>query len=226
MKPFFFHTVNTGLFFYDGQYGLLIDGIHTGLELGFSNTPKEVINSLLHLNKAKSIHIDFAFTHMHPDHFDKTLLEKLCVQMPHAKSYIPSAQPITNPTNFTIIPFATIHDGKPYQQVPHTSLLLSCCSKWFFIAGDAILTPELAEKVIATQPQSIDTIFINFYQLNSSLGQAFLRALNPKEIFLYHLPFEEDDRYRFHRLVRHAIERHYDGFVQPKWLPHMNKKEL
>ena len=39
MNTCIFHSVNSGLYFWDGLAGLLVDGIHAGGEQGFSPMP-------------------------------------------------------------------------------------------------------------------------------------------------------------------------------------------
>lgn len=41
-----FHTVNAGLYFYNNEHGLLIDGLHLGIA-GFSATPKALAEQFL-----------------------------------------------------------------------------------------------------------------------------------------------------------------------------------
>ena len=46
MKLQIFHTVNAGLYFWNGNSGLLIDGLHTGKGAGFSNTADRYIRMM------------------------------------------------------------------------------------------------------------------------------------------------------------------------------------
>lgn len=153
---------------------------------------------------AKEIHL--TFTHLHDDHFSGKQVRDFMRKYPTAKICMPemwiSGVNLDENIRRTYIldlgrshltAFPTVHDGKEYAKVPHQSLMLQASGQQHLICGDALLDLSLARHVQRACPGDICAAFVNVYQLASKPGQAFLKAICPRHIFLYHLPFKEDD---------------------------------
>ncbi len=230
-----FHSVNSGLYFWDGIAGLLVDGIHSGKEKGFSSMP-EFLAGQLAKRKGLFEHTDgVLFTHQHPDHFQrrglKYLLDKPkcpCVYGPalpetHALiRFIRSDMCRVQMSGAYILAKDTVHDGQKFHDDPHQSFLIRMGGETFFIAGDAALTAKDAADFAGFYGGDVDAGFFNLYQLASPCGQDFLRILRPKRVFLIHLPFKEDDCFHYCSLARQVARNFPTDLPKVEILAHMS----
>ena len=65
-----YHSVNEGLYLWNGTSGLLIDGLHRGREIGFSDTSEQYICMMRQGRSFFAKPNDLLFTHIHEDHYD------------------------------------------------------------------------------------------------------------------------------------------------------------
>ena len=234
MNTCIFHSVNSGLYFWDGMAGLLVDGIHAGREEGFSPMPEFLAGQLARGTGLFS-HLDgVLFTHLHGDHFQRQGLLRLLGRPDPPAVYGPglvenraSIRPIrpgmcrVQMAGAYILARDTVHDGARYRGDPHQSYLIRMGGETFFIAGDAALTAEDGAAFAGFYGGPVDGGFFNLYQLASPQGQDFLRILRPRRIFLIHLPFREDDQYRHRSLARQVARSLPGDLPRAEILPHM-----
>ena len=259
-----YHSVNAGLYISSETTGLLIDGIHLGKEVGFSDMPASLFETIRRRQGIFSNLSALVFSHLHPDHFDGERVGQLLREQPFLAA--PELKKIPEETaalqqasaggtsvprleyNETTMPataknlgrpyaglaniytgaflgwsmhadsirFSQIgdlsvvfipkpHDGPEFAAVPNHALVISSKTESWFISADAVLDEQLAYTVL---PFSVSGTFrgafINPLQLASPGGKAFLRALSPEEVFIFHLPFTEDDLYSYH-MTAHAL---------------------
>lgn len=232
MNTAIFHSVNAGLYFWDGQNGLLIDAIHEGRDEGLSPMPALLLEQL-HRHSGLFGHVTgVLFTHLHHDHFDQEKLKLLQQFTPGLPVYGPNLVEgrveleVVQPDVYHIVmggasfwAWSTCHDGKIFADAPHQSFLLTIGNERFFVAGDAALKASDAGPIAKVCRSTVTAAFCNLYQLASPGGQEFLRALSPEQVFLYHLPLPEDDCFGYHRLARQVL-RNY-----PKDLPPVERLE-
>lgn len=229
-----FHSVNAGLYLWDGESGLLIDGIHDGREDGFSPMPAALAEQLrtrtglfAHLNGV-------IFTHWHLDHFHPQGLVALQRFPQPPVIYGPGRCGPSVPVRanrrgqyrlrigeIDIMAQDVLHDGKPFYNHPHQSLLIRMGGENIFVAGDALLKGVSADDFRPDGDGRISAGFFNLYQIASLEGQAFIRALKPERVFLYHLPFTEDDRYHYCDMARQVIKRIAADMPPTELLSHM-----
>lgn len=221
MKLQIFHTVNAGLYLWNGKSGILVDALHDGTAHGFSATPEQYIHMMERRESFFSQYNDLLFTHGHPDHFDKGLTEKFLSLNPNSLIYGPGIQEsnaekisieynvdLITMKDYQIYSFLTVHDGKMFADYPHRSYLIQSEADRIWISGDAIFDQELAKKVRRIcGAGEICGAFVNVYQIENMKGIHFLETLKPQNIYLYHLPFEEDDIYHYHRMAKTVIKR-------------------
>lgn len=235
MTTAIFHSVNAGLYFWNGGKGVLVDGIHRGIEEGLSMMPEFLVGQL-HQRAGLFAHLDMLlFTHLHPDHYDPQLTAQLRRNQPQLPVFGPALQqgevlvrPIrsglrqAHSNGICLLAEDTEHDGAIFQGTPHQSYLLNLNGEIFFIAGDATLSPSDAEDLRGFYGSYVAGAFLNLYQIASPEGQSFLRYLAPERVFLYHLPFPDDDSCHYHQLARQAIK-HYPADLPPvERLAHMS----
>lgn len=235
METRIFHTVNAGLYLWNHGTGILIDGIHTGAETGFSTMPPTLTDAL-HRHTGLFAHTDaLLFTHLHNDHFNRPLLLKALEHTPQPMVYGPLL-PESSIAPRQLAPglcgmelgqaralaMETVHDGRMYQDVRHDSFLLQLRGESIFVAGDAILAPEQAQTLKDFCGAPTAAAFINVYHAASAAAQAFLRSLAPERVFLYHLPFQEDDAYHYYNTARQVARRWPDSLPPLEALPLMS----
>ena len=218
-----FHTVNAGLYFHNSEHGLLIDGLHLG-DGGFSVTPKTLVEQILSHTGLFAKKIDLAFTHLHGDHFDPALVRRFYEKNPDSGIYAPELSMACSSVknlaggidrlwfgDFLLTTFSTTHDGAPFANQPHRSFCLQAEGQQYIICGDAILNQSLAKQMTAFCSETTDAVFINVYQLASPGGLAFLKEIDPQQVFLYHLPFPEEDPYGYRKMAKSIVsQQSYD----------------
>lgn len=212
-----YHTVNEGLYLWNGKSGLLIDALHRGKRLGFSDTPERYIWMMRHEKNFFTKPNDLLFTHLHEDHFDPELVDDFLERYPDRIVYAPgldrnNVQPVVlehgiarlQIEEYEIYAFSTEHDGQAYVDCPHCSYLIRCGDECIWISGDAKLDVSLAGKIqrYASCQNCISDAFVMIYQISSRSGRDFLKALAPERIWLYHLPYETDDIYHYHAAAK------------------------
>lgn len=234
MNTRIFHSVNSGLYFRNGQIGLWVDGIHNGRRLGFSDMPEALAGQLAE-HTGLFAHVGgVLFTHRHADHFCKEGLDRL-LSLPNPPDVYAPGLPESSITprligagvhrmamaGVDILAKDTIHEGVMFRETIHQSYLIRMGDETFFLAGDAALTPEEAETILSCNRGSVNAAFVNFYQLVSQKGQEFLRIMKPQRIFLEHLPFEEDDRFHYHVQVKQLLRKLPADISHVEVLTHM-----
>ena len=222
-----FHTVNAGLYFHNIENGLLVDGLHLG-DGGFSVTPKALTDQILSHTGIFSKKIDLAFTHLHGDHYDPRLVRRFFDRNPDSSIYAPDLSVACDSTrnlasgidrlhfgSFSLTTFPTIHDGALFADQPHRSFCLQTEGRQYVICGDAILHSSLAKQMLAFCSDKTVAVFLNVYQLASDSGLAFLKLMKPEHIFLYHLPFPDEDPYNYRTMAKSTIARQSLLLEQP-----------
>lgn len=234
METVIYHARNTGLFFYDGTTGILIDGIHNGRKVGMSEMSEEWERDL---NRRAGI---FArtdalfFTHLHPDHFCEEKVNGFLENHKEISLYGPSwgknnvkkekvsaRMDRIKIGDANLITMKTIHDGEIYRADPHESLILQMGTETFFIAGDAELFETDAGDIFRVTDH-VDMAFLNLYQLGGKTGMEFLNRLKPDRIVLYHLPEPEDDDWNYCLMGRQSVKRLRKQYgLQTETIKHM-----
>lgn len=232
MNTKIFHTVNAGLYLWGAETGILVDGLHRGKEIGFSDTPTQVLEQLkLGQDMFDESHLHaVVFTHNHSDHYDQASVSVCADQLPSTVFFSPQhvqrgpVQDACDSIFFghaVLTMFPTLHDGVLFENDPHCSFMISMGSERFFIAGDAILNEDLGRIISQLYGGVVTGAFFNLYQLASKESQSFLQYLRPERIFLYHLPFIEDDNYAYSHLAEKIVRRLPEEFPRVEILPHM-----
>lgn len=236
MKPDVFGTVNAGLYFWNGKTGLFIDAIHKGKEIGFSDTPEEIIDQMINHKGIFGRKNDYLFTHTHEDHFDKELLNICRQEYPDCFISGPD-EGMSNLTpvivqdgvyelrirDYHIWVFRTQHDGKQFCDCVCYAYLVEADNNNCLVCSDAILNMELLWRIRNRCVGKVDKIFLNLYQLSSKVGRNFLHVLDPGELWLYHLPYKQDDLYHYWKLAAECTNR-YAGEIQNVKVAHPMSK--
>lgn len=220
-----FYTVNSGLYFQDERCGIFVDGLHEGKSVGFSATPREIRQQLhTHTGIFRQDNL-YLFSHNHPDHFSPDLVRQLRNFEPDSMIFGPmilqsNARPqfISDGIrrfcyhNWTVFLIDAIHDGQGFERVPLNTFLIQTDHQSFFIASDAIISATLYSRIQSLSPAPITAAFVNIYQLASQTEQAYLHALSPERIWLYHMQFPQDDSFGLWQQAIQIQERLPAGF--------------
>ena len=158
------------------------------------------------------------FTHSHADHYDEELVAEFLRLNPDTPVYLAgtiwpcavTADKTSKETFFKIgklnlFSFDTEHDGQIFRDVHHTSILVDTGSEKIFIAGDAKFYTGDYDLIGVHGP--IDYGFFNVYQLNSQDVHQFIRQLQMKKVYLYHLGYPEDDEYQYWEFAKRILNR-------------------
>lgn len=194
-----FYTVNTGVCLQNESGMIIIDAIHQGKDVGFSNMPEMLWQKL----RQPLLSL---WTHLHPDHFDAKGADCLAEMLPEAMLWAPEYVG-TNVTpqkiaegiiaiqqgTMTVYLIKAVHDGRKFAEVPLYVPVVTDGRQCCVLATDALITETLIRKIRFVCPQIIDSLFINLYQWGSKEQRRLLLTLPSKQIYLYHLPFPEDD---------------------------------
>ena len=234
MNTNIYHTVNAGLFFQTSNSGILIDGLHDGCELGFSNMPAFLQEQLENYSGIFAHTDAVLFTHMHPDHYSSEKLELLHEKKPDLRIYGPGIkynnikeEVLSKTVHLLKLPGCkvliknTIHDGEAWKYDWNQSFLIRIGSEQYFIAGDAKLGVDDALEFLPFISGPLQYGFFNLYQLNSDEGRAFIQSMPFERIGLYHLPFKQDDTFHYRQLARQLLRNMPEGLPPLKILNHL-----
>ncbi len=212
MNTGIFYTTNAGLYFSCGNSEILVDGIHDAGAVGFTPMPDEMKKQMASAEGLFAGQGALLFTHLHEDHYDEDMVREYIEQHPETALCGPGLESkgITDIggneneyryryRDFNIIAYKTKHSGPKRMIVPHYSLLLknTGSGEAFFVAGDAVLEPELADRIYGQIEGCTNGLyaFVMAYQLAERKSKAFIYRLSPARIFLIHQPQPEDGAY-------------------------------
>lgn len=212
-----YYVVNSGVYMRSGETALLIDGIHRGELVGFSQMPP---------GQAKLFPVAperFLFTHDHLDHFDERILSLEgmlpCIygpgfgKAPRSGDQTGLVQLLSGETK--VFAMATEHAGKGFSAEPHCSYCISMDGTWIFVAGDARLNEKTGQQLRELSFQSFDVAIMGPMQLLDKDGVQFLKKAAVKQVFIYHLPFRSDDCMGCYTLAKEAVRRFPDELPPP-----------
>lgn len=239
MKTAILHTVNCGLYLCHKETAILIDGLHSGGFDGWSYMPREIVDQAKTHSGIFQHLSGLLFTHMHADHFDADMLECALYTALQPAVYGPGLEQ-TNVTvkagvdgtecfsigSWDITALPTMHDGDPASEqtgpLDHRAFLLANPEEVFFVAGDARLTDVLTDEIQQHLSHPPDAVFLNFLQITVPANLDFIRKISPKRIFLYHLPFQDQDLFCYHKMTDRNIRRLPQDISPVEKLPSMS----
>ena len=208
-------SANAGISLTLGMRRVWIDALHTGAG-PFSKITAEVRAKML-TDPAFAEPDAICFSHCHPDHYSHEMTMKMAPRWPKAKLILPrmdfdrqitlsGAEQTEHVGGMTFRFLKTRHAGGERLAVPLYSILVTDGTTRILIPGDcAVGDPELLK---LTGGLPVDVAVLNFPWITRRDGRAFLREqIQAGHLLVYHLPFEEDDRYGYRAATEAEAEK-------------------
>lgn len=216
---------------------IMIDGLQSTKTRGLSGLPGELIEELLRGEGCFS-HCDYLlFTHEHEDHFSVELLEKYIKSNQSKKCFFPilvkegeeikkmllknsledhlfskDEEVVEITPEIKVKAFKTPHLAGASDPL-HYCYLLKIENRTLLFTGDAKYQRDIFEKEI--NDENIDIVFVNPLFINKKEGREIIdEIIKPELMCVYHMPFPEDDYYRFDKLVQRDLSKY--GALLPR----------
>lgn len=225
---------NAGVLISADGTSVMIDGLYASGGDGFhaSPIPKDILYDL-YCRKGRLPGPDFLiFSHQHDDHLSVKLLDSYldthrpgCVFLPEKSFGVPSRfihnmkrlgtvheivageQEQYRPAkNFEVVFYKTRHLGKQFTQVLHYCILITLSGYRLLFTADVDF---FSESLNQFRNIPLHAVFVNPFFYHNETGQHILGStVKANRIFIYHLPFEEDDKYYMQHMVRTDIHKY------------------
>ncbi len=209
-------SANAGVSIRLGDCRIWVDALHTQQVEGFSTVTPELWDRM-RADRAFAPPDLICFTHCHQDHYSRSLTAQARVLWPHATLILPEQEfdgQILLQGEELRVPFQTLtlqflklsHEGEEFAAVPHYGLLITRDNFRILIPGDcAVASPALAEQI---RGMKIDLALLDFPWIAQKAGREFIeQVIRPRHLFLYHLPFQEDETHRYRAAAQCCLDR-------------------
>lgn len=223
---------NAGLLMTYRGTTLMVDGIYGREGHPFSNLSPEVWREMLE-SEDRFRKVDYLlFTHAHPDHFSPEMtgeflhhrsVKGIFLPEPHMaaedrlikmlrakKTPCVLLSDATEHAAYRIEPeitvraFRTLHLDRKYRNVPHFCYILTFGDQNILLTADMDYTTETLASI---QNVPIRATFVNPLFFNALSHRKFFKGTLPgQSIFVYHVPFPEDDSMRMLPTLRRSLE--------------------
>lgn len=195
-------SANAGISIAWHGYKIWVDALHTEKAPGFSSLSRTMWATIQSSDVFAPPDL-ICFTHCHGDHYSRELTAHAQALWPNARLLLPQqefdSQLLLAGSTVKIslgelsLQFLRLpHEKAKESSVPHYGLLLSDDSFHVLISGDCEIASPILTRHLDSIP--IDLAILDFPWLTLERGRQYLRTiLRPQHLFLYHLPFPEDD---------------------------------
>ena len=223
---------NAGLLLVYRGVKLLVDAIYHTTD-PFSNPPPAVWSAMLAGEPPFDGVDTLLFTHDHPDHFSPERLMQYLRYRTVRQVVLPVMEPqhweilqpfleerriqwtlltarmqtadFQIPGGTVIRPYFTRHIDKAFWNVPHSCYVISFGEKHVLLTADVDYTIETFEQISRVY---INAAFVNPLFFNAlQTGTFFEGTLQPDLLCVYHIPFQEDDRWQIRSMLSHNLHR-------------------
>lgn len=152
-------------------------------------------------------------SHCHPDHCSIPLLKEAQRLWPRAKlvlpePHLPDQILLEGESRMSLagleLRFAPLpHEGAQYAHVANYGCILRSGDFRVLLAGDCAVASPALVKFVGGEP--IDLAILNFPWLTLPRGRAVIESIRPRHLLIWHLPFQEDDRWGYRLAARRAL---------------------
>lgn len=218
---------------------ILIDGIYIDETGFFSQVPEKVIKQYKS-GKGCFGNIDYIlFTHNHQDHFSMKALQiylkyntpKLvflpCITTDESENLkkkfemknikfieslkIKQHKKYIIEQNIMIDVYKTTHCGEEFKDICNLCYLITINDKSILFTGDADMNES--NFWFINKFKNVNILIINGVFFQSNEGKKLIKELiNPDEIIVCHIPFQEDDKNSWRKYILRA-KKHYKGYL-------------
>lgn len=231
-------VANAGVLVEYNGVGLLVDGIHHEEGHPFSRVSENDMKLMRQGYDIFANIDYLLFTHEHPDHFTPQYVSEHIqvrsvkgVFLPNKSDGSPDLALLLNHVQKLAIPFWTLglepgdtkrfaladdlivtaigtrHMGPQYQTIRNDCFLLTLAGKNLLFTGDADYVSRYFKNALAEV--ALDAVFVNPVFYHNPNGQEIINEIfRPRNLVIYHMPFEQDDTLQFSYMVTSDIQRH------------------
>lgn len=185
-----YYLKNCGLYFKTATDGVLVDGLFEKYK-NFDGLSEKMVQDILSLNPPFDTLHATLFTHNHPDHYSKELVNQCHFEKSN--------------TFYKLLSFEITHLPGPADKTVHKVFFLTIDDATFFISGDANPV-QCYRKLSKLDLPKVDYTFVNPFFLKVKPGKQFLNLLNAKQNFIYHLPTNpNDDVFGYYEMIQKGL---------------------
>lgn len=198
---------NAGLALSHEGHTLLIDLPNCDLH-PYYPLPDETWRKILALQSPYNALCGLFFTHDHPDHCDVKKVQAFQEQHPELPVSLPSGNDEEGALHwgpFDIEYQSVPHTPLPVQEPPHRVALIHAGDATVFVAGDAILEPQIQRDFLKDRIADIgiwNSMFLSRTETRALLKDAAKKAV------IYHLPLPGTEDRGIWRKCRNNFQRH------------------
>ncbi len=193
---------NTGVAIQFGDINILVDFFHNKKIPGFSTITDVLCGNILNFLKVCNPTVVF-YTHCHPDHYSRQFTQIIKEEYQNVKLILTAPdfdnqmllykdEHIFSMGDLCMRFKRLSHEGKEFEDVPNYGCIMNYGNFRILIVGDcSVGNPELISFI---NGGTIDAVFFPFPWVALKKGRAFIESyIKYKHMFVYHLPFKEDD---------------------------------
>lgn len=246
-------VANAGILIEHKGVGLLVDGVHHEEGHPFSRVSESDMKLMQQGRDIFSNLDYLLFTHEHPDHFSPRLVAELIQRRPVKGLFLPSecqgspelafllgqvrsrgipywtlglepgeTKRIVLPGDLIVTVIGTRHMGSQFRTIHNDCFLLTLAGKNLLFTGDADhISDYFADGL---REVALDAVFVNPIFFHNPSGQEIINEIfRPRNVVIYHMPFDQDDTMHFSYMVQSDIQRHAHSRIQTHVLSYVRQ---
>ncbi len=212
---------NAGVLIRFSGMGILVDALHTQPTKKFSTLDYALLRKIVTGREGFSDIGLMLVTHDHIDHNDNAVLLQFIERHQETVVLTPSLsggekiqrlgqkRQSFQASNIHVEAARLTHTGEKYKEVENYGFLLEAGGKTLLFLGDSMDDAEGIRQLIGGR--HIDAAFLNFPLVTLARGKRIVReVIRPDKVFVFHLPFVQDDREGYLKATMRSVEREKD----------------
>ncbi len=210
--PSVFYLANAGIYLTHENTGILVDGLFDPYE-GFDSLPSSIETAIMKKQSPFEHLTALVFTHTHADHYSVNKVSDFLEYYPDTDIILPDSGSLMGLSRIS-----SRHLLDKGKIVPHSALFFRYADQNFFFSGDSdpvFLNRNIPQEILDNFRSQTHMAFVNPFFLSLTPGRKFLDHLNPKQIFVYHMPLQVPDPLRYHEILERGLDKYTGKIVQP-----------